>query len=56
MCRFLLDTFDLDKLESTKKRKLTKHLQGRKKELLAQLKHIDRALKVAKKKTKRRSR
>jgi hypothetical protein len=54
MCRFLLDTVDLNKLESKKKQKLTKHLEGRKKELLAQVKNIDRALKAVKK--KRRSR
>jgi len=52
MCRYLLDTFDLHKLESKKKQKLTKHLVSRKKELLTQIKNIDRALRVVKRKRK----
>jgi len=57
MCRYILDIFDLDELDPKEKKKLTKHLQGRKKELLAQVRNVDRALKhralkVAKKKRK----
>jgi hypothetical protein len=52
MCRYILDVIDVDKLESKKKNKLTKHLEGRKKALQAQIDNIDRALKAVKKKGK----
>jgi hypothetical protein len=52
MCRYILDVFDVDKLESKKKNKLTKHLEGRKKVLQQQIDNIDRALKAVKKKGK----
>jgi hypothetical protein len=52
MCRYILDVFDVDQLESKKKDKLAKHLEGRKKALQEQIDNIDRALKAVKKKGK----
>jgi len=49
MCKFLVDTLDLEKLERDEKDKLRKYFEDRKKQLQDRLQHLDRAIEAVKK-------
>jgi hypothetical protein len=49
MCKFLVDTLDLEKLERDEKDKLKKYFEDRKKQLQDRLQHLDRAIEAVKK-------
>lgn len=56
MCKYLLNIVDVETLDPTRKRRLTSYLERRKKELETKLSSVNQALRVVKRRAKKRKR